>query len=822
MSAKLPLALLLLPLAAAPLRAQTVAGEAVDPETNERIPSAMVVLVEASGREHSSTLTDGMGRFTLRAGSPGIYTLRLERVGYANTVSPQLRLEARQTLTYRLAANQQRIQLQGLVVTGRSRCTPRAQGGMEVAVLWDEARKALRGTRGTEGARPYRYRVNRFARTTRADDGLVLEDSARTTSALLAKPFVSVPGTRLEQGWVQSEGNSTVYFAPDAETLTGAFFVETHCFRVIPARGEERGWIGLAFEPVRERRVPEIEGTLWLDSATAELRRLEYRYTGLAIRGAVGRRLGGEVDFHRLPDGAWIVRRWRIRLPEVSERRSGGEDLIRVAPLITAVREEGGEVTEIRTAAGEPVRLEAGAQLAGVAWDSTRAAPLAGARVELAGTGAVAVSDATGAYVLRDLIDGDYELRLTHPRLDSLGYDAPPARVRVRRGGTARHDFAVPSLGTLLTAGCATTAGQAALAGYVRGTDGMALPSAAITVAWGADPAAERVTLRSDAAGFFRACSVPADVPLQVAAFVRGGRATSSVRLAAGQRAYQDLAVDLPMDAVAAAPPAAPGEGTAAAGTPVTGQVLDARTGRGVSAATVRLAGQRVLTGRDGRFAFAAVTPGPYELQVEHTSYPDRRTHVNVLQAAGTEIEVRVAEADAARPEQPRQVASTEAEVGASSTAGNTVAGATDPSGTGPVGGAVQLQPIVAVARPVRPAAERRERASGRLGTSISRDDIEQRLEAARNVGDLVRGLSGLNVVEDPRQLRLVSRGEQVGVFLDGFYADPVTVRNLQPHLVESMEFIPNGDPRWGNGPILLIWTLTGERGSRRESVEKT
>ncbi|HEX8693336.1 MAG TPA: carboxypeptidase regulatory-like domain-containing protein [Longimicrobium sp.] len=818
---------LLLPIlllgAAARLSAQTVAGEAVDPESGERISSAMVVLLDAAGSEVGSTLTDDAGRFVLRAGGPGTYTLRLERVGYANATSPALRLEAGQTLQYRLSAAAQRIQLQGIVVTGRSRCAPRAQGGVQVTTLWEEARKALRGTRGTEEARPYRYLVRRWTRATRAGDDLVLQDSSGTQSAFLAKPFVSVPAYRLELGWVQAERGNTVYFAPDADILTSGFFQESHCFHVAEAPRGHRDWVGLAFEPVRERRVPDVEGVLWLDAATAELRRLEYRYTGLNIRGPVAGRLGGEVDFHRLPDGAWIVRSWRIRLPMVEEQSTavGG---FRHLAVITALREEGGDVAEIRTAGGRPVPLEGLAQLAGAVYDSTRARPLAGARVSLSGTQLAAVTDSAGAYVLRDLAAGEYEVEVTHPRLDSLGHAFDPARVSVRRSATARRDFHVPSMGTLLTQACPRTPGTAALAGRVRSTDGVALPAAPVTVSWTGEAGADSVRLQADAGGVFRACSVPVGVPLQVRAAMGGSTATSTLRLAADQRAHQDLSIDLPRttlaQAAAAAARSAPaGVAEQAMARTVTGQVIDASTNRPVGAATVHLGGQRVLTGRDGRFLFEEVLPGQYALQVSHASYPERSTFVNVLDAPGTDIEVKVAPAEnrGSSAAESRVAAQANTEAVASAETGTDAA---QRGGAAAQGQAVALQPIVATARPIQRLAGT-GRSRGARSTRITREEIEPRLEAMHSVGDLVRTIPGISVLDDPRALRFLTRGTVVSVFVDGLYADDIIVRNLQPKSIESVEFIPNGDPRYAMGPILLVWTLTGERGSRREVVER-
>jgi len=41
--------------------------------------------------------------------------------------------------------------------------------------------------------------------------------------------------------------------------------------------------VGLGFEPVKGRRVPEIKGTLWVDRGSSELRVLDYEYVNVPI-----------------------------------------------------------------------------------------------------------------------------------------------------------------------------------------------------------------------------------------------------------------------------------------------------------------------------------------------------------------------------------------------------------------------------------------------------------------------------------------------------------------------------------------------------------
>ena len=102
-----------------------------------------------------------------------------------------------------------------------------------------------------------------------------------------------------------------------ARTLIAEEFLRTHCFRVRDER-TERGRVGLDIEPVPRRYVPDIKGTLWLDAATGELRRLDFVYVNLPAN-VPSDRADGWVEFRRLPRGAWIVDRWAMRLPLVGK-----------------------------------------------------------------------------------------------------------------------------------------------------------------------------------------------------------------------------------------------------------------------------------------------------------------------------------------------------------------------------------------------------------------------------------------------------------------------------------------------------------------------
>jgi hypothetical protein len=104
------------------------------------------------------------------------------------------------------------------------------------------------------------------------------------------------------------------YFGPDAEVFFSDQFLETHCFRLVAPPKKRPELIGVGFEPEKTRSLPDITGVMWLDRQSAELREIEFGYTGL-WRWVPPGAAGGALDFVRLPSGSWIISGWRMTAP---------------------------------------------------------------------------------------------------------------------------------------------------------------------------------------------------------------------------------------------------------------------------------------------------------------------------------------------------------------------------------------------------------------------------------------------------------------------------------------------------------------------------
>jgi hypothetical protein len=696
-------------LAAAPaaLAAQGVTGTVVDQQGGAGIAGALVQLVAPDGRVRAQVLSRAAGEFSLRAPAAGRYTLRAERVGYAAVTSPVLELAAGQTVTYRLAAGAERLQLEGIVAAaGNSRrCTVRPQGGEETAALWDEARKALQAAVTTRQQYPYRFKTERRIRALDPTTLTVRREEVRAMEGFSDNPFVAVSPERLARyGYVETLGDTVFFHAPDADVLLSDPFLETHCFRGQRGDGDHAGMVGLAFEPVRGGENADVAGTLWLDARTAELRTVEYRYTRGSGTANVNDRAGGRVEFKRLPNGAWIVTRWRILMPASqagAPATSGPIPTVQTAARV-ALAEEAGQVVEIRDRNGTPVEMVAFASITGVVFDSTRNRPLAGARVALAGTADSTRTDAAGRFTLPRLAEGVYALGFSHPRLDSLRFVPDPALVTVVPPNVLSRDLAIPSEASILASSCRTAAGSAVGAAVGRITDRAGnepLPGVPLLATWEVLGSAEggRAAVVTDDGGGYRFCELPEGVSVRIVARLENDSVIAEVQARRGAPQQRDFMLAAPAELLARRLDEQRQRAR------VVVRLVDAGTGRPIEGAKVSLAGgEERTTGRNGELTLD-VASGTYSVAFEHRIYGTGTARLAVSGRGNLQYELKL----------PRRT--------------------------------VTLEPLAVVAERVYPGYFN-PRSRGRRLDILTREQIEQREAAARNVGDLVRTFPGLIV----------------------------------------------------------------------------
>ncbi len=533
---------------------QRVLGHIVNRATGAAIREAFIQLVDSAGVVRAAALSNDGGRFILSAPMPGRYTLRAERIGYASSASDTLVLAQGETLAYRFAVPVQAINLEGLTVTAKNRCRISRSLGTATLTLWDAARKALEIVSWAEKEEYVPFQDVLWTRTLDVVSGKLETGDRRLSSVYGERPFWSVsPQDLATQGFVREEGDNVSFYGLDAQALLSSAFLSGHCFRAIEAHHQAmKGLVGLAFQPLDQSGPPDIDGTLWVDRKTSELRYLDFRYTrDLVPRDGIPRnRFGGRVDFARLNNGAWVVSRWWLRMPSWGPPVPPPPGTVPVwDPELKArqdglrIREQGGELGFVPSIASSTGPRTAAVE--GIVYDSVDEEPLAGATVFLADDYTKATTtDRFGRFRLDSLPPGHHVIAFFHSFTDSLDLLPITRPVFLQADSDVRVTLAIPKL-----AGCQPSPDSAGIVGFVESTaDGIPLAGVPIQVAWRATTVAVpggwvETTHTSDIRGRYLLCGVPLKDPLHLTA---PGEMTLTLELTSPGVIRQDLLADAP------------------------------------------------------------------------------------------------------------------------------------------------------------------------------------------------------------------------------------------------------------------------------------
>jgi len=284
-----------------------------------RISGALVALMDSTHRVIREGVSGEDGTRSLRA-PPGSYRVRVRRIGFLPFVSEPVSVAPGTDIAVRV--NSPRVVLETIVVTSKSRCGPIDPNEGILIVVWNEIAKALRASQlsardFSDYAQSFVYRKNLNAR------GVVVSSDTIFRPVGNAKPFgVRDAAALAAQGYVVgNERLGWVYYGPNEGVLLSDQFAATHCFQVVREKGRP-GQVGIEFEPVAGRSLPDIAGVLWVDQSTAELRELIFRYVNAGLLERF--KAGGFARFRRVPSGVWIVDDWALRGP-ILERRSSND-----------------------------------------------------------------------------------------------------------------------------------------------------------------------------------------------------------------------------------------------------------------------------------------------------------------------------------------------------------------------------------------------------------------------------------------------------------------------------------------------------------------
>jgi hypothetical protein len=430
-----------------PAGAQVVRGLVTERTTNAPLDGVLLVVLDPRDSVVVQVLSNDGGGYDIRLPGPGIYTLDVKRIGVRRVRLAPFAVGEGETRRLDITLEPMPTVLSSVNVRGHTSCVRNPQTNARTAALWEDARAALTAAVITRNLTIGNDSVMRYERKLDVNTWRVLYETRRKVSASMDRPFRSLPAEVLSVGGyvTVNQDGTTDYYAPDADVLLSDTFLADHCFKIQPGTMEHAGYVGLAFQPVPERKKPDIKGVLWMDGKTAELRSLEFTYTWLPndIRVAD---YGGTVSFFRLPGGRWIVRSWRIRMPEFGYQRMGQRfDGTPVAlgrsssAIVVRVAEEGGAVP-LNT-----LLNQAGTVHGTVVLDTVSNKPIAGITVALEGTPDSTHTAVDGSFELPFIPPGSYTVVLRHPALDSLGIQHLAKTVDVDAGKASDVKIRFPS-----------------------------------------------------------------------------------------------------------------------------------------------------------------------------------------------------------------------------------------------------------------------------------------------------------------------------------------------------------------------------------------
>lgn len=617
--------------------AQTLLGTLVDQETADPIAGAFLTLRTADGRVVDAGLTWPDGRFVLRAPGDGTFRVTTEVVGFETPRPHAVELVPGGAGDLRIEIPLRPVRLDGVSTSSGGPCLPLTASDTGTAALWEEIRKALTVLAWAEGNEALEVEGARYERTLLPESHLVAQHAESNWKAVGNPGSGMAPEMLAAGGFVQeSEDGYLDYRMPDAATLLSDAFLSAHCFGVAGSSRVGEGFTGLLFQPIQpDGERPGIQGVLSLDRTSAGSMRLDYSYTRLpGIPPSAWSVAEGLIRFDRLATGAWITRRWRLRMPVVGV----GEGAERGETSVLLVQETGGEALGVSMADGRRVELAPlRGTLSGVVSDSATGRPLAGARVTVLPIDREAVADQRGRFELSGLPGGVFQVSVQHPMPDFDGVEEVreaaivaglvtdlPVRMRPIADvvATICDDALGPDAGR----------GSVLLHGTVATRSGEPAPGSVVRIA-GTGPHSGQVTqVMADDGGEFRVCLAPSDAPVAVSAI-----ATQEVgQVAPGRARLVSLAepglvgVDLVLPGPASAG-AVRAEAAVAAGTwanVILGTVVAGEDHAPIPGAMVRLmdvegalAGSTITDG-SGHFRLTHPDRGHiYEIMVEHLGY---------------------------------------------------------------------------------------------------------------------------------------------------------------------------------------------------------
>jgi hypothetical protein len=596
----------LITLCGADVRAQAVQGVVVD-ASDRPVSGVVMILLDSASRSVSRALSNERGEFRLSPPDAGTYRVRSTRIGFRPLVSEAMLLRTGEVTRPRLVISSFALALDTIRVQGHSSCSMSPRDSAAAAWrVWEQVRAALTAGQLTARARAVKVNLVSYERALAFDRRTILQQTAKVRSDLVRQPWREDPYDQIRaRGYVDATGDSTVYIAPGLEALLNDGFLEDHCFRLTSKNPRT---VEVEFEPTRDRKqVTEVRGSASVDRATSELRRLEFRYVHASRE--IEDNAGGDMDFVRLPTGAWMISRWNIRMPEIALFERAG---YAPEPRLTGLKVTGGELLAAMVGP-DTLWSRAPIVFTGTVVDSSSQRPVQAARVGLAGTDVSVFTDRRGEFSAKGVMAGSYVVEVSTASLDSIGAvktlplvitdSMPPVRIPV------------PTSLQMSEQVCGHRVRQGVILGTANlRTDTVSRAGIEVSANW-IEKTVTRTALEStkrgivahtDPSGTFTLCDVPLGIPLTVRASFDSATAAREFQIPTNQRfARVDLALDRGLTPVAA----------------FAGIVMVDSTRTPITNAQVAVAARLALTDAKGEFRILDIPVGRQHVSVRRLGY---------------------------------------------------------------------------------------------------------------------------------------------------------------------------------------------------------
>lgn len=282
----------------------TLSGKVIAEATGEPLPYSTVI-IDAIGKER---FTDQTGTFVYFAVSPGKYRIRIRQLGY-NPVDSTLRLDpANANPVFSMVRIPSTLADVNVNAPVRRCIVPEENGYVgdaDLATVLAEARKNAQRERLLRRTYPFEYKL------AQAHDTYDTRDSTHHI-VYDTMSFRSDDIWNYRKGKVVSPdqnkifGEVRVMRLPTLTDLADDRFMVAHCFKYSGIYDDEgTPTHRIDFAPLEEIVAPDVEGSIFLDSATYLIRRAEFRLTK-----------GGSIKPPVL--GMTVTTRYREILPNVA------------------------------------------------------------------------------------------------------------------------------------------------------------------------------------------------------------------------------------------------------------------------------------------------------------------------------------------------------------------------------------------------------------------------------------------------------------------------------------------------------------------------